>query len=297
MTRAQAECDGQLSDSTDGAAEIARPMVRQGRHVLATYMGDDADRDWGPWSSRSASAAFDAADGAGQLPFEYYGTAANVAYLVGRSGVDPVLDLIADTKFDSTSDEDDARMRDRLGMLLQEALIDQLAEGAECSPFHARDATISCDLARTDVIPCDEIGDDWALARGVRIQARFACGEDGVIGPKLAEVWESYAFEVPVAGEHTVSVAEVGTTPPSQETASLGTITIEACSTGCERFMAPIESASGWSTGFDLTPGRYRVRLARRVDGPLEVQAIDIEIRGTTEGTFAALCSSNSSDG
>lgn len=73
----------------------------------------------------------------------------------------------------------------------------------------------------------------------------------------------------------------------------VGSILIEECSAGCNRFMAPLNTSTGSSTIFPLQPGRYRVRLARRTDVASDIDGFEVEIRATSPDVFEALCEAN----
>lgn len=278
-----------------GARPSSHPLLEEG---LAMHVGDDFPLDWG--RSGSIREVLDDIDALGYVPPDGYATAASfVAYLVRDFGWEPVLELVRVSAYgDSRGELNDAVERN-LGRTLAQVADAFDAAGYACDPFRARDATISCDLSLPTSVPC---GDDLLLRTGIAAAAGLECGDEGVIGPKLGQLWQSFVFEVPVAGEYVAFAASLDPEDETADVARHAWIVIESCAAGCERLMAEVPVTT-WRLGawapdeagvaLMLDPGRYRVRLAWDVDAEADVSGLGFEVRPTSLDAFDAFCGAN----
>lgn len=265
----------------------AQRMLEEG---AATHWGDDVVLHYAQmdvhdvFDSVSKEQLLDAAD---------YGTAAHfVSYLGVTYGQGSLLELLDAAGYGSSEAEVDKAMRNTLGVAFVEATSDYEGDYPWCSPFIARNAEISCDIA--DPIMCQTVhtggdpGYDLVLPY---VEGDLACESEGVLGPKHDEVWRSYVFEIPAAGMYSLEAFPLPASAEPDDYGPWGYIMVERCGFGCGRFAIEMGSKRGALEKHYLEAGLYRVRMARRLDAPdKSVTGFAFAIQGISGETRDALC-------
>ncbi len=255
------------------------PLFEEGS---AMYWGDDTRWLFDELDVRDALADVDAHDGQYLAP-EYYGTAATwLAYLVDTYGEADSFALLDAVTRPADLDDVETSFGSVLGETLDAVIGDYDANYPRCETLHARDATISCTLA--EPATCRDTPSDGPASPDVRlvIEADLSCESKAVLGPKRGERWRSYTFEVRTPETYNVFASPLPEGPP--DFSEWGSIILERCDAGCERFAAAVSMEGG--SAFMLEPGTYRIRLARAENAPAEtVTGFRVEVYSFNWGT------------
>lgn len=227
------------------------------------------------------------------LPQKDYGTAAHfVSYLELEYGSESVIGLLDTMKRGDLHAAVDREFQDILGVSFDHAIETYEQDYDWCHPFIARSSEISCELA--EPITCQTVhfgGDPGSNILLPYVEAEVSCGAAGTLGPRYDEIWRSFTFDIPVAGMYALSATPL---PQSLEVDSYdpwGYVMVEQCGSGCGRFSIEMPSETGNWAAQQLEPGRYRVRMAVRLDAPDDSLAgFAFSVQGMSNETRAALC-------
>lgn len=224
------------SVATLGGIEGAKPFAEGFAEVFSD--GGEAATDRVPIDEVIRGFAFEEAhaDTAGLF----------VRFLLERHGLDPLVDFMRSTDYDTGFAQFSPIFEDVFGEPLATAM-DEFAAYPSCSKMVNRVALLDCDLPLAP----------WE-GRTVTLLADVACDQDDVLGPTQdGRMFTTRGFEIAEAGKYLFF------TPSPEGWSGFRVVKCGSCLDPVDFQLEP-----GAMALRDLTPGRYYVMFGRSVDAP-----------------------------
>lgn len=258
--------------------------VRHGVGRSHPFFEEGAAELWGPAIDRDFAgeldvmAGIEAAGSDGSLPLGWYPLAGRFsAWVAAELGVEAVVDIAQRSSPQDDADAAANAFAEATGLSLDaaiEAFNDAAWNPGPCKRNRYRDDGPSCAVAKA--FDCGEADD---LGR-IDFTIDLRCGAPGVVGPRNEEVWTDLTFEL--TSPQSIPLVFDDPLPEGAEFGDYGEIEVRNCGVGCDSDARSLYLLTpGDVPDAVLAPGRYLVRIKRRLGAPTDDF---ISISGFIEG-------------